>query len=475
MTLINDGLTNVAAGLTATRDKAQNVTFTDTVDNPAYWAVVYDNSRFAQKVVDQIPEDCFRKWRAWKGDDDQNEAIEALEKRLGIRAKLRHAKQQARIFGEHYLYIDVQDGSDPSEPLNLDDVSSDSLRFIVNMPRGNLVEGTMETDPMSPNYGRPMYYTVSGSQSGVLMIDPSRVIRFHGIDAPSGHSGIYRGRSIFKAMITELSQYLGTSANIASLVYEAKIDIINVPDLASLVADPETEAAIQARYATMAFMKGNNGLILLSGASSKDGVGETYTQKNMSFATLPDILDRYQIQLAGASGIPRAILFGVSSGGMGSTGDLELSSYYDRISSMQENEIEPAIEILDECIIRSALGDRPEELWYSWNSLWQMTDAEKADVALKKAQTVKALVESQVLPPEVLTHPIVADLMATGALPGLDVALDEFLEGDGIVLPEPDVNEAAPTGQMADPEDQTTVVDYDKEAFLIVRDYLATE
>jgi hypothetical protein len=67
---------------------------------------------------------------------------------------------------------------------------------------------------------------------------------------------------------------------------------------------------------------------------------------------------------------------------MGSTGDLELSSYYDRISSMQENEIEPAIEILDECILRSALGDRPPELWYSWNSLWQMTDAEKADVAL---------------------------------------------------------------------------------------------
>lgn len=453
MVIVNDGLSNVAAGLTATRDKAQNVTFTDVVENPAYWGVVYDNSRFAQKVVDQVPEDCFRKWRQWKGEDDQNEAIETLEKRLGIRAKLRHAKQQARIFGEHYLYLDVQDGQDASEPLDLDRVGLDSLRFVVDMPRGNLTEGDMETDPLSPNYGKPRYYTVSGSTNGVFVIDPTRVIRFHGIDAPSGQTGIYRGRSIFKAMINELTQYLGTSANIASLVYEAKIDIINVPDLAGLVADPATEEAIMKRYQTMAFMKGNNGLILLSGASSKDGVGEVYTQKTMSFATLPDILDRYQMQLSGASGIPRALLFGVSSGGLGSTGDLELSSYYDRINSMQENEIEPAIEILDECLIRSALGNRPDELWYEWRSLWQMSDAEKADVSLKKAQTVKALIESEVLPPEVLTRPIVADMMATGALPGLDVALEDFIAGTlDIELPAADVTEAAPKA-MADPED----------------------
>jgi len=453
MTVISDGLTNVAAGLTTTRDKAQNVTFTDSTENPSYWATVYDNSRFAQKVVDQIPEDCFRKWRAWKGEDDQNEAIEKLEKRLGIRAKLRHAKQQARIFGEHYLYLDVQDGQNPDQPLNLDAVTTDSLRFVVDMPRGNLTEGDIETDPLSPNYGKPRYYNVSGSTSGILTIDPTRVIRFHGIDAPSGHSGIYRGRSIFKAMINELTQYLGTSANIASLVYEAKIDIINVPDLANLVADPETEAAILKRYQTMAFMKGNNGLILLSGATSKDGVGEVYTQKTMSFATLPDILDRYQMQLAGASGIPRALLFGVSSGGLGSTGDLELSSYYDRINSMQENEIEPAIEILDECIIRSALGNRPDELWYEWNSLWQLTDIQKAEVANKKADTAKKLVDSGILPPEVLTRPVVADMMASGALPGLDVALDDFLDGElDVVLPQPDVNEAAPN--MADPEDE---------------------
>jgi len=483
MTIINDGLQNVAAGMVSTRDKAQNVTFVDVQENPAYWGVVYENSRFAQKVVDQIPEDCFRKWRTWKGDDDQNELVEALEKKLSIRAKLRHAKQQSRIYGEHFLYLDVQDGQSPDQPLALGRVGRGSLRFVIDMPRGNISEGMTETDPMSPNYGKPRYYQVTGEKTGTIMIDPSRVIRFHGIDAPSGYSGVYQGRSIFKAMMNELSQFLGTAANIASLVYEAKIDIISVPDLASLVADPATEAAIRSRYSTMAFIKGNNGLVLLSGAASKDGVGEEWQQKNLSFATLPDILDRYQMQLSGASGIPRAILFGVSSGGMGSTGDLELSSYYDRISAMQETEIEPAIELLDECLIRSALGTRPPEMWYEWATLWQMTDSERADVGLKKAQTVKALVESGVLPPEVLTRPIVTDMMATGSLPGLDQALDDFLEGSldtADIVPDDDLMEVAP--KPVNPEPKPVVldslpepIDYDKETLELLRIALASD
>ena len=33
----------------------------------------------------------------------------------------------------------------------------------------------------------------------------------------------------------------------------------------------------------------------------------------------------------------------------------------------------PAMSVLDEVIIRSALGSRPPEIYYEWNILWQLS------------------------------------------------------------------------------------------------------
>ena len=66
------------------------------------------------------------------------------------------------------------------------------------------------------------------------------------------------------------------------------------------------------------------------------------------------------------------------------------------------SEITPAISNLDGCLIRSALGSRPPEIYYEWASLWQMTEKEKADVGLIAAQTITELNGTGLYPQEAL-------------------------------------------------------------------------
>jgi hypothetical protein len=64
--------------------------------------------------------------------------------------------------------------------------------------------------------------------------------------------------------------------------------------------------------------------------------------------------------VAGAADIPATILLGKSPDGMNATGDSDFRAYYDSIGSKQDNELRPLIERVDEVLIPSALGSRPE-------------------------------------------------------------------------------------------------------------------
>jgi hypothetical protein len=115
---------------------------------------------------------------------------------------------------------------------------------------------------------------------------------------------------------------------------------------------------------------------------------------------------------------------------MNSTGESDTRNYYDLLKSLQSNELTPTITPLDELIIRSALGSRPEEIYYNWAPLWQMTANEKADISKKKAETTKIYSDLNLFEPEVIQEIIKNQLVEDGVYPGLEAALEEH--GDDI-------------------------------------------
>lgn len=474
--IFTDTLTSLVAGLGTDRDKSATVSYAAPNLTDREIIDAYNGAWLPRKIVDQPARDTFRKWRAWQGDTAVNGVIEKEEKRLDLQAKLERAYRLARLLGRAHVYFDL--GDDPSKPLVIDRVRKGGLRFATVLTRREIADGDIDDDPMSPYYGLPRYYDLTSPTRGLVRIHPSRLVTFWGDDSPQDLVFGRRGYSILQAAIPAIKRHDSTVANVAGLVFEARVDVITVPGLGGLMQDQAQSQAILDRFRLMSTMKGNNGLVLLSGSESKDVPGEEWDTKTTTFATLPDIIEKAQEEVSAASGIPRAILFGASGGGLGSTGDLELSSYYDNVNSIQSNEIEPAMMMLDECLIRSALGSRPADLWYTWASLWQTSDKEKSEIADKITTSGERLIRMG-MPADVAIPVIASALVEAGTFPGLEAALSEYLAANDDTL-EPEMDETAlPEGNDDDDEGQIVSDAWksykspDAEALVVLRDYLA--
>jgi phage-related protein (TIGR01555 family) len=420
---VTDGLVNLVANLGTARDKAAHTTYSAPTLTPIEACNAYRSSWLCRKIVDIPAMDACRKWRSWNAEAEQVTALEAEENRLGLQAKLLTACKRARLYGGAALYIGTGD-RDPSKELNPASIGRNGIRHLVVLNRNILTAGDIERDPESPLYGKPRVYRLSGATTQVD-IHPSRLVILRGAELPDdGDLATVEagwGDSILTAVMDEIRRADGTSANVASLVYEAKVDVLRIPQLMAMMADPTTEQQVLNRLQLAAMTKGINGMLVLD-------TEEEYDQKKGEFGSLRDVMLAFMQLVSGAADIPVTRLLGQSPGGLNSTGEADLRNYYDRIQSMQTLELGPAMTTLDECLIRSALGARPPEIFYTWNSLWQTTDKERADIGKTTSESIKTLSETGLIPDEVLQSVAVNMLTEAGVAPGLESEMLRWME-----------------------------------------------
>lgn len=421
-TQVSDSLQNLTSGLNTQRDKQYSSHYTVNNLAPAELEAAYQTSWLARAIIDKKVDDSTRKWRAWQATAEQTTKLEKLENQHKLKRKVNQALKLAGLYGGSGIFFDL--GDDPSEPLRVESVGSRKLRFMTVLTNNELKAGDIERDPLEENYGKPNWYTVQRNSTGdQVRIHYTRLALFHGAYNPNSQTAW--GDSRLRPVMDALKQFEGTAANIASLVYEAKVDVFGIKGLTQLVQDEGNLSKLVARYTTLATMKGNNGMMVT------DMDNESYDQKSITFGGLTDIMDKFEQQISGAAGYPRAILFGTSTGGLGSTGEMELSAYYDRINAEQENDIQPALELLDEVLIRSALGSRPEDVHYNWRPLWQMSDEQKAEIGGKQATMVKTLYETGLFDNDALSSAAINAFTESGTFPGLEGYTDEDTDDDG--------------------------------------------
>lgn len=422
-TLLVDSLQNLTAGLGTDRDKAALSTYVTTYLDDNALMNAYRGSWLARKIVDIPAFDATRKWRAWQAEADQITALETEEKRLDLRRKVLKAKIAARLYGGAAILIGTGD-VDVAKPLDPARITRYGLRYATVLLRRHLSPGPIDLDPASPYFDQPQYWQLSSEATSSPQIHPSRLVMFIGAELPDRalmfhHTGW--GDPVLQGVLDAVRNMDATAANVASLVFEAKVDTIGVPDFMQNLGSPEYRAKIIERFRLAEIGKGINGALI----HDKE---EELGQKTASFASLPDVLDRFMQLASGAADIPMTRLLGQSPAGMNATGESDMRNYYDRIEAMQAVEIAPAMAVLDECLIRSALGNRPEEVHFTWNSLWQMTAKEKAEIGKVQADTIKVLRDTQLIPDEPLAETAVNVLTESGAMPGLEGAVTTFYE-----------------------------------------------
>ncbi len=333
------------------------------------------------------------------------------------------AKISARLFGGAALLIGTGE-QDVSKPLRPDQVRKGGIRYLTVLQRRHLSPGTLETDPSSPFFDAPKSWRLSAGVDGNPDIHPSRLVMFRGNELPDralAYHHVGWGDPVLQGVLESVRNMDATAGNIASLVFEAKVDTIGVPNFMSNLGQPAYEALILKRFQLAEIGKGINGTLIHDSE-------ETLGQKTASFASLPDVLDRFMQLASGAADIPMTRLLGQAPAGLNATGESDMRNYYDRVAAMQTLEITPAMQVLDECLIQSALGARPEEVHFTWNSLWQITDKERADIGKVQVDTVKVLRDTQLVPDDALAEAAVNMLTESGAMPGLEGAVNAYFE-----------------------------------------------
>lgn len=388
--IATDSFKNFVANLNTSRDKQADGQYSLLTMTDEQWSIIYRTSWMGRKVIDIPAKDATRKWREWQAEGDQIEAIENEETRLLLPQKVRLAIQQSRLFGGSGIYFSIE-GDDPELPLEVETVRQGQLSFATVLSRDLLSPGDIDLDPISETYGKPLWYQVSSESEGVVNIHPSRIAIFIGNEllTPEESHGRYRGwgDSVLQAAYEAVRNADATASNIASLVYESKIDVLQIPDLNSIMANPRNKELLEQRVILSGMLKGNNGMLVIDGE-------ETYNQKTFHFAGLPEINLQAIQAVAGAADIPLTRFLGQSPGGLNNTGDTDLKNYYDAVSSIQNLQLTPALHNLDEALIRSALGNGPDDVTYDWASLWQMSDEQRSKISLETAQTIRELVDS---------------------------------------------------------------------------------
>jgi uncharacterized protein len=329
-------------------------------------------------------------------------------KRLDATGAFSQGSEFERAFGGSGIWVGVDDGGEQSEPVRPERVRS--LLFLRTYDRRRLRPWRIDTDTRSRTYGKPILWAVlpetvfAASAEVVQAIEPvqlvhaSRLIIFPGrtvSDERRAQNGGW-GDSVFQACLNALENDASAWATLAHLVSKSSQGVLKVRDLAVMATSGDPEA-VQARFQ----------LIRMGRSVVKDLVidaDESYEQTPPNFGNLPDVLYLLMYQVSAAVQIPVTRLFGMSPGGLNSTGESDARNWEDVVEALQTHRLEPRLRQLCDLVFLAqdgpTKGTPPKSYEIMWEPLRQMTAKEQAELRKLVAETDAIYITQQVLTPE---------------------------------------------------------------------------
>ena len=428
---MQDTLTSLLGGLgDPERDKLAAAAYTHTYLDDRTLNTAYKSSWMIKKAVNIPAHDATRKWRTWQADNSDADKMVQTEIMFDLKRKVRTAKVQARLFGGSAIMIGTND-NDLSKPLDPASVPRGGLKYLSVVPRRELSAAQLVRDPADPLFGCPEYYGYnSGYGDGAhshVQIHPTRLAIFEGVECvdPWGTYGTAMGwgDSVVNALYEAMKQGDSTLANIASLVFEANVDVVKIPDLMASSIDPEYEKKFLTRIRLAAAAKGINRMLVLDTL-------EEYERKSANFSGLDKIIDQMLRMCAGAADIPFTRFMSQSPAGLSSTGEGDMKNYYDMVQTIQNTELTPSMAMLDRVLQRTTFGAEPEGITSTWAALEQMSEKEQAEIGKMHAETASSFIMAGMYSADEMEKAVTPVLSDLGVYPNLSSIMEDAPDRD---------------------------------------------
>lgn len=433
--LLLDRLQNLVSGLGTSKDKKIGNVYGFAPIDVAQLNAMHRSDWMARKIVDIIPDDMTREWREWKADEAVVELIEKVERapQINIQAKVNEAMQLARLRGGAALMLGMKDAK-PGEELVFDRVKEGDLLYVHVLGRDDVSYSEIDRDVLSPYFGEPKMYQAKSRDGAQVDVHPSRVVRFIGAPILDRSISEYDcwGDSILQIVYDAIQNASSSQEHIASLIPEAKTDVIYMPGLSAVLKNPVTTKQLTERFSYANTMKSMFNMLLLegNGGDGENAKGEKWEQKTINFGQFPELMRQYLQVAAGAGDIPLARFLQDAPSGLGSNGESALRNYYDKISADQRNKLTPNLWRFDEVCIRSATGKRDPAIFYEWAPLYTQSEKERAETFKIYADGARTIVGSgtgqEIITREAVSKALTNRIVEDGILPGLAEAIAEY-------------------------------------------------
>jgi phage-related protein (TIGR01555 family) len=394
-----DGWENTFTGLGVFgRDKRKGNSIKRNGVNQRRFELLYDNSDIGRRIVEIIPSRGTTKWISRTVDKSQG-GIEMVNKltledeRLMVKEKFAKAWTWSRLYGGSGIFMSVDDGIDPSEPINIERISKfNSLTVLHSF---ELQSGEINNDINSPNFGMPEYYVLSKGSN--LKIHHTRIIRFEGapLSEQEFKNNGYWNDSVLNSLQDLISDYEGAYSGVAHAMTDFDVSILKLKNLADLVGGDE-EGLIVSRLKLMNLAKSVVGSIII------DADEEDIENLARQFTNVDKVLDKMDQRLSTGTGIPHTVLFGDgASGALSGKGESEEKDMASLVSMEQSKVLSNNINRYDKIVQSSKQGPTNGKILdkssWSFNALNEPSQKEVAETREITAKTDAIYLDRSVL------------------------------------------------------------------------------
>jgi hypothetical protein len=366
---------------------------------------IYDGDGLGTRIINRIPDDMTR--TGWEIDNDKDGKIKEEQDRLKLGQILNQALKYARLYRGCIVVIITETGS-------LEIPLSSAIQKIVGLKvfsaaRIQLFSSDFISDPNSPFFEDVEWFHVLLRDGSEQIIHRSRCIVFKG-EMTSDYGDLdlqykYWGFSIIQKIWNQLSNYGVSEKGVANLMQEFAIGKYTLANLAQILArnTPEAYEQIYNRIESIHYSKSIINAVLLDEK-------ENYTRDSVNVTGLPELIDRAMMNLSAVCGIPVTLLFGRSPAGMNATGESDIRDYYDGVDVKRNNILLPEIQKITNIIGGYVYPSTTEKYTITFNSLWEPTRKEQAEIDNLEANTYEKWIVNMVLDPEEVRAKIFPEL-----------------------------------------------------------------
>lgn len=384
-------------------------------------AETYKGNGFAKLAVDLPVSDCFRDGGYILNSSTLDaEELQKLQEYMEEHDTeiIKQCLRWGRLYGGGLVICSTE--QKPDTPFNPETIHNKDVEFFAAdrwqcIPNASSVQ-LADQFILQDNFNE--------EDTNIITFDKSRVKTFMGEAQPYYLRNLLNGwgASIFESIIPQLNEYLKANSVILELLDEAKIDILKINELATLLSSGEGEALVKKRAEIFAQQKNYKNMGVMD-------TNDDYVQKTMTFSGLNELLEKIFLLICSSLRIPYSKVFGRGASGF-SSGEDDLENYNAMIMSELRVPAQPIVKWVAQIRACQLFGRKVDDLTITWKPLRVLTNKEQQEVNTSKVNTYIQLLQSRVLTPKQVAEKLVQDEIISLSEDEINNIEDDFDTGN---------------------------------------------